>query len=125
IAATRRQTAHFRSLVTSSTDLVLVFGSRGCRYVSQSVIRMLGRPEKDMLGQGFGSCVHPDDRVSVQTASAHGEPHQIVFRLRDKFGEWRHVEANVTNLRNDRRVRGGVLNGRDIIERVELVDELV
>ena len=26
IAATRRQTAHFRSLVTSSTDLVLVFG---------------------------------------------------------------------------------------------------
>ena len=28
IAATRRQTAHFRSLVTRSTDLVLVFGAR-------------------------------------------------------------------------------------------------
>ena len=29
VAATRRQTAHFRSLVTSSTDLVLVFGPGG------------------------------------------------------------------------------------------------
>jgi hypothetical protein len=37
IAATRRQTAHFRSLVTSSTDLVLVFGDGGCRYASESV----------------------------------------------------------------------------------------
>ena len=124
ITATRRQTAHFRSLVTSSTDLVLVFGPGGCRYVSQSVTDMLGRPERDMLGHGFARCVHPDDRVSVQAASAHGEPHQIVFRLLDKFGEWRHLEANVTNLRNDRRVRGVVLNARDITERVQLEEEL-
>jgi diguanylate cyclase (GGDEF)-like protein/PAS domain S-box-containing protein len=124
IAATRRQTAHFRSLVTSSTDLVVVFGPGGCRYVSQSVTSMLGRPDKDMLDQGFGSCVHPDDRVSVQAASAHGEPHQIVFRLLDKFGEWRHLEANVTNLQNDRRVRGVVLNARDITERIQLEEEL-
>ena len=34
IAATRRQTAHFRSLVTSSTDLVLVFASGRCVYAS-------------------------------------------------------------------------------------------
>jgi diguanylate cyclase (GGDEF)-like protein/PAS domain S-box-containing protein len=122
--ATRRQTAHFRSLVTSSTDLVVVFGPGGCRYVSQSVTRMLGRPEKEMLGQGFGRCVHPDDRVSVQAVSQHGEPNQIVFRVLDKFGEWRHLEAYVTNLRNDRRVRGVVLNARDITERVQLEEEL-
>src|SRR5262245_46500312 len=40
ISATRKQSAHFRSLVTSSTDLVLVFGHGGCRYVSQSVTAM-------------------------------------------------------------------------------------
>ena len=44
VAATRRQTAHFRSLVTSSTDLVLVFDGEGCRYASQSVTAMLARP---------------------------------------------------------------------------------
>src|SRR5207244_1945459 len=76
------------------------------------------------LGHGFARSVHPDDPVSVQAASAHGEPHQIVFRLLDKFGEWRHLEANVTNLRNDRRVRGVVLNARDITERVQLEEEL-
>jgi diguanylate cyclase (GGDEF)-like protein/PAS domain S-box-containing protein len=122
--ATRRQTAHFRSLVTSSTDLVVVFGPGGCRYVSQSVTRTLGRPEKDMLGRGFEGCVHVDDRVSLQAASEHGEPHQVVFRLLDRFGEWRHLEANVTNLRNDRRVRGVVLNARDVTERIRLEEEL-
>ncbi|HMJ00487.1 MAG TPA: EAL domain-containing protein [Gaiellaceae bacterium] len=122
--ATRRQTAHFRSLVTSSTDLVVVFGPGGCLYVSQSVTRTLGRPEQDMLGRGFADCVHVDDRVSLLAASEHGEPHQIVFRLLDRFGEWRHLEANVTNLRNDRRVRGVVLNARDVTERIRLEEEL-
>ena len=52
IAATRRQTAHFRSLVTSSTDLVLVFGDGQCRYASQSVLSMLGRAEEDVTSPG-------------------------------------------------------------------------
>src|SRR5262249_36374293 len=51
IAAARRQTAHFRSLVSSSTDLVLVLGKDGCRYASQSVTAMLGRPEHELLGE--------------------------------------------------------------------------
>ena len=73
IAATRRQTAHFRSLVTSSTDLVLVFGDGGCRYVSESVNRMLGRREQELLGRGFTSLVHPTigprSRPPASTAS--------------------------------------------------------
>ena len=52
VAATRRQTAHFRSLVTSSTDLVLVLGESGCRYASNSVTTTLGRGEADLLGTG-------------------------------------------------------------------------
>src|SRR5439155_17264260 len=66
IAATRRQTAHFRSLVTSSTDLVLVFGAGGCRYASQSVTSMLGRADEELLGEAFADCVHPEDRASLQ-----------------------------------------------------------
>ena len=124
IAATRRQTAHFRSLVTSSTDLVLVFGAGGCRYVSRSVANMLGRPEEDLLGEGFARFVHPDDLASVRSAHAHGEPHEIVFRMVNEFAEWRHLEAHVTDLRADRQIRGIVLNGRDITERVRLEEEL-
>jgi diguanylate cyclase (GGDEF)-like protein/PAS domain S-box-containing protein len=124
IAATRRQTAHFRSLVTSSTDLVLVFGAGGCRYVSQSVARMLGREDRDLLGDAFADFVHPDDLANLRTACAHGEPAETVLRVRNRFGEWRHLEAHVTDLRKNRRIRGVVLNARDITERVRLEEQL-
>jgi diguanylate cyclase (GGDEF)-like protein/PAS domain S-box-containing protein len=124
IAATRRQTAHFRSLVTSSTDLVLVFGRGGCLYASESVTKAIGIPESDLLGDGFLALVHAGDRAAVNEVSVHGEPHQILFRLQNRFGEWRHLEAHVTDLRDDRHVRGVVLNARDISERVRLEAEL-
>jgi diguanylate cyclase (GGDEF)-like protein/PAS domain S-box-containing protein len=124
IAATRRQTAHFRSLVTSSTDLVLVFGAGGCRYASKSVAQMLDRPDRDLLGEQLARFVHADDLALVHAASTHGEPTELVFRLRNRFGEWRHLEAHVTDLRNDRQVRGIVFNARDISERVRLEEQL-
>jgi diguanylate cyclase (GGDEF)-like protein/PAS domain S-box-containing protein len=123
-AATRRQTAHFRSLVTASTDLVLVFGKGGCRYASQSVERMLGRSGAELLQDGFSEAVHEDDRALLAETCELGEPDEIVFRLRNRLGEWRHVEAHVTDLRSEQHVRGVVLNARDISERVVLEGEL-
>jgi diguanylate cyclase (GGDEF)-like protein/PAS domain S-box-containing protein len=124
IAATRRQTAHFRSLVTSSTDLVLVFGHGGCRYASKSVLDMVGRAEGELLGEGFQRFVHVDDRPLIQAASAHGEPHEVLIRVLNRFDEWRHLEAYVTDLRAERHVRGVVLNARDVTERIRLEEEL-
>jgi diguanylate cyclase (GGDEF)-like protein/PAS domain S-box-containing protein len=124
IAATRRQTAHFRSLVTSSTDLVLVFGARGCRYASESVTTMLDRPQEDLLGDGFIRFVHDAERPAVRAACSSGAPHQVLFRVMNKFGEWRHLEANVTDLRADRHIAGVVLNARDVTERVRLEEQL-
>jgi diguanylate cyclase (GGDEF)-like protein/PAS domain S-box-containing protein len=123
-AATRRQTADFRSLVTASTDLVLVFGQGGCLYASQSVERMLGRSSAELLEDGFGAAVHAEDRKLVADTCEQGEPDEIVFRLRNHLGEWRHVEAHVTDMRKQQHVRGVVLNARDISERVVLEGEL-
>lgn len=125
IAATRRQTAHFRSLVDSSTDLVLVFGADGCRYASQSVTRMLGHPDTALLGAGFAAVVHADDRELVQTAASRAEPREIVFGIQNHLGEWRQLEAHLTDLRSDRHIRGVVLNARDVSERVRLEEQLV
>lgn len=124
VAATRRQTAHFRSLVTASTDLVMVFGAGGCRYASRSVTTMLGRSERDLLGEAVLAFVHPDDLATVREAFTTGSPRELDFRLRNRFGEWRSLEARVTDLRSDRDVRGVVLNARDVTERKQLQDEL-
>ncbi|HEX3561539.1 MAG TPA: EAL domain-containing protein [Solirubrobacterales bacterium] len=124
IAVTRRQTAHFRSLITSSTDLVLVFGDSGCRYASRSVTEMLGRETSELVGGGFFDVVDPDDVDIVRETSTRGDPAEIVFRVRNRFAEWRHLEAHVTDLRSDRWVRSVVLNARDVTERVQLEEEL-
>lgn len=124
IVAARRQTEHFWKLVTSSTDLVLVFGAGGCRYVSQSVTSMLRSPEAKVLGEGFMGFVHADDRSVVQSTLEHGEPSEVLFRLSNGFGESRHLEAYVTDLRDDRHIRGVVLNARDVTERVRLEEQL-
>ena len=123
IAATRRQTEHFRSLVSHSTDLVLVLAG-GCRYVSASVTSTLGRTEAELLGDGFLRFVHEDDRALLDTVQSDGRPPQIILRVRNAQGQWRHLDAHVSDLRHDRHVRGVVLNARDITERVQLEHEL-
>jgi diguanylate cyclase (GGDEF)-like protein/PAS domain S-box-containing protein len=125
VAATRRQTAHFRSIVDSSTDLVIVLGDGGCRHVSRSVTAMLGVSEDAVLGNGIVRFLHPDDRALVRSAQHSGRAEEIVFQLVNQHGEWRTLEAHVTDLRQDRRIRGVVLNARDVTERVRLQDELV
>jgi len=124
IATTRRQTAQFRSVVQASSDLVLAFGSDGCRYASPSVTRLTGRDEADLLGSGVFAAVHDDDRAQAHAASQVGEPPELVFRLRDRSGAWRSIEAHVSDLRQDRQVRGIVFNARDITERLELEAQL-
>jgi diguanylate cyclase (GGDEF)-like protein/PAS domain S-box-containing protein len=124
IATTRRQGARFRSLVQSSSDLVLILGDGGCRYASPSTARMLGRSEADLLGLRYEQFVHEDDRARVRAAAEHGAPRELNFRMRNSNGEWRHLDALLTDLRGDRHVRGVVLNARDTTERVELEREL-
>jgi diguanylate cyclase (GGDEF)-like protein/PAS domain S-box-containing protein len=124
IATTRRQGARFRSLVQSSSDLVMILGTGGCRYASPSMGRMVGRADADLLGDRYEEFVHEDDRATVRAAAEHGAPREINFRMRNRGGDWRHVDALLTDLRGDRHVRGVVLNARDVTERVELEREL-
>ncbi len=124
IAASRRQTAHFRTLAQSSTDLVAVLGEDGCRYASRSLAAKVGRPEEDLLGAGIGGFLHEEDRALLHEVARTAAPSSFSMRLRDAAGEWRHLDVRVTDLREDRHMRGVVLNARDTTERVLLEQEL-
>ena len=117
VVSTRRRGAHFRSLVTSTTDLVLVFSGEQCRYASNSVLRMIDCAEAAVLGDGIVEYVHPEDRTALRNVLRTGAPATIEFRLPDAKRGLRSLEANVTDLRDDRHVRGIVLNARDVTER--------
>jgi diguanylate cyclase (GGDEF)-like protein/PAS domain S-box-containing protein len=124
VATTRRQTAHFQSLVTSSTDFVLVLAGGSCRYASAAVERLTGQPQSQLTGKGILRVIHEDDLERFQAAQESGDVKELVFRMRNSAGEWRHLEAHLTDLRADRHLRGVVLNSRDITERIRLEQEL-
>jgi PAS domain S-box-containing protein len=117
VVSTRRRSAHFRSVVASTTDLVLVFSGELCRYASSSVLRMTDATEASLLGEGIVAHVHQDDQAVLREVLRTGTPATIEFRLRDVERGWRALEANVSDLREDRHVRGIVLNARDVTER--------
>ena len=124
IRVTRRQTGHFRSLISSSSELVFVLGPDGCRYAGHTVVSLLGCPEEDLLGPGIESYVHEDDREAVRAAAEQGEPARLVFRVRNAAGVWRYLDADLSDLRHNRHLQGVVFNARDITERVELERQL-
>jgi signal transduction histidine kinase len=78
---------------------------------------VLGRSESDVLDNGFADFVHPGDRPRLLEALAGEIPSTIAFRLPGQDGGWRDLEANVTDLREDRHVRCIVLNARDVTQR--------
>gem|GEM_PF-1291188 len=120
------QAAQFRSLVNNSSDLITVLAPDGTiAYQSPSVQRVLGRRAADLLGTALGDLVHPDDRHDVSIAltklvEAPGATANIGCRLQHKDGSWRHVESICTNLADDPRVNGLVLNIRDVTEQAAL-----
>ena len=121
------QAAQFRSLVNNSSDLITVLAPDGTiAYQSPSVQRMLGRRPADLVGTALGDLVHPDDRHDVSVSltelveAAPGATANFGCRLQHDDGSWRHVESICTNLADDPRVHGLVLNIRDVTEQAAL-----
>jgi PAS domain S-box-containing protein len=120
------QAAQFRSLVNNSSDLITVLAPDGMiAYQSPSVERMLGRRAADLVGTALGDLVHPDDQRDVNVSltklvEAPGTTANFGCRLQHKDGSWRHVESICTNLADDPRVNGLVLNIRDVTEQAAL-----
>jgi len=123
VVATRRQAAHFRSLVQSSDDLVLVLDAAGRPlYVSPSVSRLVGETEHELLAGRLTAHIHPDDRPLLHTGPQART--RVHVRCADASGAWRHLEASVTDLRKDRHVRGVVFSCRDVTDRIAVERQL-
>lgn len=112
--AHERTQARFRSLVQNSTDALIVTDADGAiTFVNPSVERILGWRHPAPPGARIWDFLHPDDEPTVRRLFP-GAASGTSVRIRTRDGQWRWMEAFVTDLTDDPAVQGVVINARDI-----------
>jgi diguanylate cyclase (GGDEF)-like protein/PAS domain S-box-containing protein len=120
--ALRENERRFRVLIEHSSDILTVLDAGGrIVYESPSVERLLGLTADELMGTPIEEHVHPDDRHALASALAQSAEASaavtVELRMRGRDGEWRSLEASVSNLLDHAEVGGIVLNSRDITAR--------
>ncbi|SDT78590.1 putative bifunctional diguanylate cyclase/phosphodiesterase [Actinoplanes derwentensis] len=121
----------FQSLIRHSSDVVTVIGADGViRYQSESIQGVFGYGPEVFVGHRYTDLVEAEVAMRLAEAmrraatTAYGTVTlEVIHTHRD--GRKRPSEVIITNLVDDPRVAGFVLNTRDISERKELQDQLV
>ena len=127
--AERRSEERFRSLVQTSNDLIVILEpDLTVRYVTPSVLTLLGQEPSEFVGAKLDEWLHPDEReLAVARLRDHATKESSVtyeFRLRHTDGIWRTFEGGIRDLLADPAVSGLVLTARDVSERRALEDQL-
>ena len=128
--ALRASEERFRSLVQNASDIVIVLAADGTiLYESPAVERMLGFAPEERIGLDVLGLIHPEDRDRVSEVlrehrDVPGPFPPLEYRVKDRRGSWRRLEAVGENLLCDPAVGGIVVNSRDVTDRAEAEEDL-
>jgi diguanylate cyclase (GGDEF)-like protein/PAS domain S-box-containing protein len=127
-AELRSREAHFRSIVTSISDVVLVLDTESHTMSYQTpAVHVLGYEAGELVGVQLDELVHPDD-LERHSATFHAREETIgqvyLSRMRHRDGTWRYMEARVTELLDHPDMRGLLIVLRDVGDRVVLEERL-
>jgi PAS domain S-box-containing protein len=123
--ALRHSEYKFRSLIEYSADAIMIVNENNeVSYASDSLYRIMGYSEEEILGVSSLTFIHPDDihllREQIKNVNENpGKPFTIVYRRRKKDGAYIWCEGTATNLTHLRSVQGVVVIFRDITARIE------
>ena len=115
-----RAEQRFRSLVQSSSDLIVTLDAGGVmRYVSPSSERVLGYRAELLPAQSVLTYIHPDDADRFRAFFTRilrkpGSSAEEGYRFSHSDGSWAELWVVGTNLLHDTNVQGIVVNCRDI-----------
>lgn len=119
-----RETAErFRALIENASDGIAILNPDGTiAYEAPSNRRILGYSPDEEPSVTMFDRVHPDDqpRLAEDFVRLVRQPGAVVthsYRARHKDGSWQTIEAVGTNLVEDPRIRGVVVNFRNVAER--------
>lgn len=120
-----------RLLAEHSNDWITVIDRNGlCTYSSPSVMKLLGREAKDVVGRPFTALMHPDDlAAAAETLTAIGRggaPQAVELRQRHADGHWVPLEITISVIRDEptQAVVEVQCTSRDVTERYELEEKL-
>ena len=130
--ALREREAHYRLLANNIADIIILIDARSLlRYVSRSAEPVLGLRPKDLVGKSCFDLVHPDDRESVQQATARlrgiDSVSTVVFRHYRGDGTLAWVESKfkLATEPGDPARTEFLCVIRDVTERKRMEDELI
>ena len=113
----------FKAIVRNCSDIISIL-DQDCNYlfVSDSVTDILGYTPEELLEKSFFTHFHPDfeifGRNILQSVLKGGQASHVQMKFISKSGEERWMEATITNMLDDRQVKGIVINSRDVTEKV-------
>ncbi|NEP75134.1 MAG: EAL domain-containing protein [Okeania sp. SIO2G4] len=129
--ALRNNEVRFRALIENANDLILIIDAEGIsRYISPSLIRVLGYIPEKTVGQGIFDLIHIDDlslithtfNKAIENPGISQPP--IEYRVKHSNGYWCFFEGVVTNLLHDPAVEGIIVNSHDITQRKRIEEQL-
>ncbi len=130
--ALRDSEERFRTIIENAQDAITVIDDNfQIIYESPSLARVTGYPPEEWVGKGLADMeVHPDD-VTVLASKFEllkSQPGMVIedfcVRYRHRDGSWHVIEASGRNLLDDPRVKGIVVNFRDITARRRMEEAL-
>jgi diguanylate cyclase (GGDEF)-like protein/PAS domain S-box-containing protein len=126
-AELRTREAHFRSIVTSISDVVFILDLKGVISYHTPVVRPLGYVGEELVGTRVIDLLHPDDLARVREGPVG--PDDVIGRVflnrfRHRDGSWRHLESRATELIDHPDLQGMLIVLRDVGDRVELEERL-
>jgi PAS domain S-box-containing protein len=121
----------FAALIQHSSDLTLVMTGDDflVNYASPASRSVLGMEPGDVVGKTIADFVHPEDlaRAFSEVVFRDDDTAQtgtVECRWLHRDGTWRDIESIYTDLRDDSRIAGVVINARDVTSRNQLQREL-
>ncbi|MCS6823696.1 MAG: PAS domain S-box protein [Cytophagaceae bacterium] len=118
-----------QQLLYNASEVITIYEPDGTvRYISPSVINILGYPAEELIAMKGRTYVYEDDlhksRAMFKKLLEDPEHSQTIqYRFLRKDGTWIWLEATGKNLLNDPAIKGIVINARDITVRIKAEQE--
>lgn len=126
-----RNERRFRGLLDKSWSVTTLVNKEGKRlYTTPSIKEILGYSQDEHIGVNAFEFIHPDDVKKIKSIFHKGLLHpektyEAEYRVKDKAGKYRWMEATLTNMLADPDINALVVNYHDITRRKKIEEDLI